>query len=161
MQTEKWQADAADVGWQEHMRRTCWHPMVMMHNCAELKRDVEYWFRADVETGQIWFVALLEGLFREQFELRRFPFDCQWLTVRFTSSFECVRFLRDPAADMVTTYTVDVFDTIGYILEEYEPANFVAVQARKSSRLASSSLAQYQELNVKVMRTRAQTSAHP
>jgi hypothetical protein len=40
-------------------------------------------------------VARIHGQFREGFELEHFPFDRQWLTSRFTSRFEDVRFVKE------------------------------------------------------------------
>ena len=142
--------------WDGEMRGTLWHPGLMMENLAELKKDPEVWYRlVDEKAGLLSFNVRLRAVFRERFELKRFPFDCQWLTVRFSSCWTNVRFTgswpeagrklhpQQPADDFV--------NLSGFILEEWKCYPAVCLQGRPTSAQASSSGCVYHSLNAKLM----------
>lgn len=138
---ERWEREAKKRGWQDLMRETCWHPGLVLDNCRALTY-VEFWYRFNREHSMVFFIIRVKGTFRERFELQRFPFDVQWLSLRTSSTFPYVRFLPGAPADFV--------DLEGFILEEYILSPHVCVQARPSNGLKSSSGTVYHELNLKV-----------
>jgi len=158
MATPEWEEAATEHGWQEQMRKTCWHPGLVLKNRKEMRDDAEVWFRVDTEEEvqdpqdrRIYFVARVHAVFRARYKLNDFPFDMQWLTVRLASSFEFVRFVRQGVA---IEDKPDFFDRAAFINEEYRPADYVCVQARPADMAASSSGKIYRELNIKVAVTR-------
>jgi hypothetical protein len=137
------------------VRQNLWHPGLRLDNCAEIK-DSEYWFRlVDQSTGLVAFVVRMLGVFRERFELKRFPFDCQWLTLRLSSCWKEVRFSGDwPAAYARRNRCPSRDDFVnlkGFILEDYEPFPVACLQARKTRVEQSASSSVYHELNAKLM----------
>merc|ERR1719454_1456676 len=127
------------------MRKTCWHPGLVLRNCKE-KRDVEVWFRVDrqeaVQDRRIYFIARVRAVFRTKYKLHKFPFDMQWLTVRMGSSFEFVRFVRQGVFNQAEK--PDFLDRAAFILEEYRPPDYVCVEAKPADKAASSSAIRYQ-----------------
>ena len=140
--------------WNE-LRNKMWHPGIRLDNCAE-EKNKECWFRLlNEEAGLVSFVVRMRGIFRERFELKRFPFDNQWLTVRFTSCWAEVRFTGDwPDAfkDILATPPHEDFVNLnGFILEEWQCFPAACVQGRLTKPAKSASGTCYHELNCKLM----------
>ena len=137
------------------VRQDLWHPGLRLDNCVQVK-DSEYWFRlVDESTGLVGFVVRMLGVFRERFELKRFPFDCQWLTLRLSSCWKEVRFSGDwPAAyarSNACPCRADFVRLSGFILEDYAPFPVACLQARTTKMEQSASGSVYHELNAKLM----------
>ena len=152
MKTDEFREQCAIHGTMEEMRRRTWHPGLMVTNMAESLQPPEWWFRV-TPAGLVTFVCRLHCTLRERFELKRFPFDVQWLTVRLVPAFEFVRFVerwpfetqqpQAPPPDHIRMH--------GFILEEWHCFAVVCVQGRLSKSTASDSGAVYQELNAKIL----------
>ena len=88
-------------------------------------------YRVDSDAGLVTFSARLVGSFREKFELNKFPFDCQWLTVRFSSTLDYVRFAGEwPFGARTPSARPDYIEMFGFILEEWQCAPVVCMQVR-------------------------------
>ena len=94
--TEEWNQQMHG-DWQQMMRETCWHPALVLKNCVELRQVnekgyPEFWFKVD--GNMISFRCNIVGTFFERYELEKFPFDMQPLTVKMHATFEAhhVRF---------------------------------------------------------------------
>jgi len=110
MKTEQWLADkAASSSWQDHMRATCWHPMVDIHNLVDVSHK-ETWFTVDEQRQSITFKCRLAGTFTERFELWNFPYDSQALTVSMKTMYTLnrVRFRPCPLSTMWVGKTAEL-----------------------------------------------------
>ncbi len=145
--TPDWQKGREEEDWQEMMRKTCWHPGLECTNCAAM-HHVESWFHVESD-DQVSFRCRLRGTFRERFELHDFPFDYQFLTVRFRSSFatkHCV--FAKPKTDLCKRMKADFLQMYGFILEEWDLMPHLCVRSNPSSKDTSTSGTQYSEIKV-------------
>ena len=87
----------AGIDWQAEMHKRCWHPSLMIENCASMK-DVflEHWFAFEPEGREnvLSFRVRLSGKFAQDFELTDLPFDEHFLTVKLRSSLEVTKAAR-------------------------------------------------------------------
>jgi len=89
MESDAWQKKAREVGWQRHMTETCWHPNVYVGNCSVESSDkLETWWRVEADTKTISLRAKVQGRFTTVFDLRKYPFDLQALSISLTCSYE-------------------------------------------------------------------------
>jgi len=136
------------------IQKDCWHPGLTMDNVAELKNEREVWFRPISSThGIVSMNVRLHACFRERFELKRFPFDWQWLVARFSSCWTTVRFSCDWPSEWPQELkpSADYLDLRGFILEEWKCFGGVCMQSRPTMPEASASGCIYPQLNVRLM----------
>ena len=103
--SNEWQGKASECegGWQEWMRKSCWHPSLVIDNCIELLdtddgRFPEYWYQVCEPLNLVSFKCRVRGKFSERYELENFPYDKQPLTVRMHSTWDLKRVKFSPSS---------------------------------------------------------------
>ena len=88
-----WQEGVAEHGFQAQMTATCWHPNLICINQRDVHRK-EVWSRLDEERKLITWCYRAKASFDDNYDLHRFPFDSQRLTIRLQPSWSArhVRF---------------------------------------------------------------------